>query len=707
MAIIGRIRKHSGLAVIIIGVAIAAFVIGDFGKKSAKGTNDISTIDGEAIPYNEFSNKVEETINAQKENSGNAKMTDDETYNIRTSTWSTLVKDLIMDKEYSELGLTVSSDELFDQVQGKNPHRYILQYFSDPKTGMYDQSMVMNYLKNLDQMEPKARDQWINFEKAIKTDRLETKFNNLITKAYYIPKAFLKKFYTDQTQMLKVRSISPPLTAISDSAVKLTDADYQAFYDKNKEFFYQEDETRDADYVVFEVQASPSDRNKIAADVKGLYQDMLTSTDLPNFINANSDVKYDSTFKKKGDLKNLLDSLAFKNAPGTFIPPFESGNSWIMAKVMAIQERPDTMKGVQLLVSFAGSPLQNPNIKRTKDQAKNLADSLLVVIKKSPLQLKELALKYSDFPTVKDDGGTIKEIVDGNANYAIFYNKGLTMKTDEVTLMETGLGYAIFKLTYKSKPVQKVRVALLHRAIEPSNQTYQDTYLKASAFAGQNRTAAAFEKAAAAQGIEKRAAQSIRQMDNFIMGMASAREVVRWSYNKETKIGDVSPVFDLNGKYLVAVLKSITEKGITPLDKVKDRIEQGVRNDKKIGMMAEKITTAMKTTKDIYALGAQFGAKVDTLSLTFSGFTQAQLGRENEIMGKLFTKKANGLEGPLKGRYGVYVVIIDEVIAAPAKDAYPGENSQMMTTFTSRVQGSLYEAIKKSAKIKDSRALFY
>ena len=129
MAIIGRIRKHSGLAVILVGVAIAAFVVGDFGKKRMKSTNEIGSVNGEAIPYPEFANKVEDAIQLQKENTGNEKITDDETFSIRQNTWNTEVKDILMQEEYDELGVAVSPDELFDQVQGRNPHRFILQYF--------------------------------------------------------------------------------------------------------------------------------------------------------------------------------------------------------------------------------------------------------------------------------------------------------------------------------------------------------------------------------------------------------------------------------------------------------------------------------------------------------------------------------------------------------------------------------------------------
>lgn len=279
MAIIGNIRKHSGLVVIIVGVAIAAFVIGDFSKKSGTGANDIGTVNGESIPYTEFNSKVEKNLEIQKENSGSDKITDQETYQLRQSTWTATIKELLMGEEYEELGLTVSPEELFDQVQGKQPHRFILQYFKDPATGQYNPSVVLNYLKNLDKMEPKAKNQWLQFEKAIKDDRQETKFNNLITKGYYVPKAFLKKDFLNQSKALNVLSVAPVTTAISDSSIKLTDADYQKFYDKNKIYFFMEEASRDLDYVLFEVVPSDIDRKKTAEDVAFLYKDFQTSLD--------------------------------------------------------------------------------------------------------------------------------------------------------------------------------------------------------------------------------------------------------------------------------------------------------------------------------------------------------------------------------------------------------------------------------------------
>jgi peptidyl-prolyl cis-trans isomerase D len=709
MAIIGKIRKHSGLAVIIVGVAIAAFVIGDFGKKRYRGTTDIGTVDGKSIPYTDFNNEVDQTIDIQKENNGNEKITDEETYNIRQQTWNTMVKNIIMEKECDALGLIVSPEELFDQVQGKNPHRYILQYFKDPKTGVYDPSLVLNYLKNLDNMEPKAKTQWLRFEKAIKEDRLQTKFDNLVAKAYYMPRAFLKKDYIDQSLALRVHWVAPTIEMIPDSTIKLTDADYQDFYNKNKPYFYQDQETRDLNYVVFNVVPSDADKKKIAEDVSSIYKEFTTIPDVANFVNANSDKKYDSTFTKKGTLPGRIDSLAFISPVGTYFEPFISNNAWYMGKLLAVQERPDTIRGAQLLVSYAGTALSqsNKNITRTKEQAEKKADSLLQVLKKDPSSFKMVTMQESDFPSAKEDGGDLKDIKDGDPSFAVFFNAGLDMKPNEIKIIHTNIGYAIFKVTFKSKPVKKVQVALLERNIDPSNQTYQDTYIKASMFAGQNRTANAFEKSAEQQGLSIRDAMSVKDMDNAVMGLQQAREVVRWAYADATKTGEVSPVFDLQGKYVVAVLQNINEKGYTPLDKIKDRLEQGVKNLKKVDVWAERLTNAMKTTKDLASLGAMFTTKIDSTNLTFAGYNPTPLAREYDLVGQLFTSKQNTLLGPLKGRYAAYVVIIEGTIPPAQTEDYAALASQLTAGFANRVSNGLYDAIRKASDIKDNRRMFY
>jgi peptidyl-prolyl cis-trans isomerase D len=706
MAVIQKIRNRSGLAVIIIGVAIAAFVIGDFGKKRSHQTTEIGVVDGEPIPYMDFNNKVEETIELQKENTGTDRITEEQTFSIRQSTFNQIVRNLILAEEYDKLGITVSPEELFDQVQGKNPHRFILQYFKDPKTGIYDPAMVLNYLKNLDQMEPKNKTQWLQFEKALKEDRQETKFVNLVSKGYYVPKALLKLDHVQQTKSLKVRYINPSYAGISDSLVKLTDEDFQKFYDKNQGYFLTDEAYRDIDFVAFDVVPSDIDRKNTAEDVAKIYADFSTVADAKTFTSANTDKRYDTGFVKKGVLPGKLDSIMFNSKVGTIVPPYESGDAWIMAKLLTIQDRPDSMQGSQIMVTWDGTRLSE-TVKRTKEQAKMRADSIAASLKNSPLPLTELARQISDFPTAKDDGGDLGWFMDGGQNYGIFYNEGLTMKPNDIRVVETAVGYSVFKLTAKTKPVKKVQVAVLQRDIEPSTQTFQDTYLKASTFQGQNKTQAAFDTAVVKAGLNKRNASNVREMDNFVQGMPNAREIVRWAYAEKTAIGEVSPVFDLTGKYVVALLKDKTDKGLQPLDKIKPRIEPAVRNVKKIEILAKQMEEVMKKTTDFTAMAAQLNTRIDTTVVTFISMNQYPITRDADMVGKLFSLPANKIQGPIQGTMGAYIVIIDEIVEAPPKDDFSFERSQAVQAFTGRATNGLFEALKKSADIQDNRLMFY
>jgi peptidyl-prolyl cis-trans isomerase D len=262
-------------------------------------------------------------------------------------------------------------------------------------------------------------------------------------------------------------------------------------------------------------------------------------------------------------------------------------------------------------------------------------------------------------------------------------------------------------VTEKTKLNMKVRIALLQRQIEPSNQTYQDTYLKASAFAGQNKTADAFDKSSTAGKLAKRPAQNLKEMDNSIQGLTSARELVRWAFSENVKIGEVSPVFDLSGKYVVAILKNSTDKGQLPLDKIKEKIEPNVKNFKKIELLAEKMTKAFQSTKDLNALAQQLNAKVDTAEIKFTGYGRTAISNEGEIVGNLFTIKKDQVTGPLTGNYGAYFVKVIEVTEPSPKEDFTVEKTQMHSAFDSRVTNSAYQAIEKVVKIQDNRAKFF
>ena len=184
MAVIGAIRKHSGLAVILVGVAIAAFVLSDLFKATPQAKTSIGIINGVEIQGTDFNYKVDANAETQKINQGIETLSYDELFRIKENTWQQIVNEILMDEEFAQLGLVVSGDELFDQIQGENPHPLILQYFTNPETGRYDRNLILNYLQNLDQVDEQSRNQWLSFEQFIKRDRLNAKYGNLILKGF-------------------------------------------------------------------------------------------------------------------------------------------------------------------------------------------------------------------------------------------------------------------------------------------------------------------------------------------------------------------------------------------------------------------------------------------------------------------------------------------------------------------------------------------
>ncbi|MDD3663832.1 MAG: SurA N-terminal domain-containing protein, partial [Bacteroidales bacterium] len=412
MAILGNIRKHSGLVVTLVGVAIGAFVIGDIGLKSWRNQTNVGNIDGEEITYKEFEQKVETNTELTKQGMGKDNLTAEEVFTVRQNTWNQLVNEVIMQKQYETLGLTISEEEITDLIQGPNPHRFIIQNFTNPETNQFDHNLLVNFLQTIDQREASVQKQMENLIVMIKADRLNQKYNNLIGKGYYMPKALVNKDYQMKNIKAQFRMVSQSFSMIGDSAVKVTDADLKAYYDKNINL-YDQTESRDIDYVVFEVTPSQEDRVAMAKEMDKLYQEMSTTNDLSAFINFNSDKPYDSTFLKKGTLPVQIDSLMFASEPGTMAGPWVDNDIYHIARLVDKQSRPDSLKASHILIAFKGAYGAAETVKRSRVEAVKLADSLLAATKKNQKDFATLAARFSNDPSAAKNSGDLGWFADG------------------------------------------------------------------------------------------------------------------------------------------------------------------------------------------------------------------------------------------------------------------------------------------------------
>jgi len=709
MAIIGKIRKHSALAVILVGIAITAFIVSDLFTGRGRGGRkrsipEIGRIENVEITNIEFSRRVEENLEIQRSNQNKENLTQQEAYEVRNSTWNQFVNEIIMGNEYDHLGLAVTTEELFDLVQGQNPHRLILQYFVDPNTGAYNPQMVINFLQNLDNMDPDVKKQWLNLEKYIKEDRLSQKYQNLVSKGYYVPQAFAKMDYDAKKRNAEVRYVAIRYTTLPDADVTLTDKDYEAYYEKNKKM-YEQDASRDIDYIIFDVQPSTTDRSEARESAYKIYDDFRNALDYITFVNSTSDERYDSTWHKKGTLPVLIDSVAFNSTPGTFIAPFEDGGAWYMARVMDMQARPDSMKAEHILVAYKGALRAAESITRTKEQAERTADSLFNIVKADKTKLQALAMMMSDDGSAKNNNGDLGWFADGSMIGP--FNEAVRNGTiGDVVKVETPFGYHIVKVTGKKDPTPKVRVAIVKRNVVPSSKTYQDIYMQASTFAGENSTREKFDKTVTDQGLNKRNATYLREMANSIPGIENPREIIRWAFTKGIEMGNVSPVFDVGGAYVVAVLTIVREKGTMPLEQMKENLKNFVLNEKK----AETIKERLKgSSTDIYQIARDFNSKVDTnLTLTFASRNLPGFGSEYQVIGEVFTMKEGDQSEPIQGNGGVFVVKLDRFYEPPSAPNYNQSRDQLAGAFRSRVTSNyMFTALQKKADIEDYRLTFY
>lgn len=705
MAVIGNIRKHSTFLIIIIGVALAAFVLGDFAKGGGGSREvNIGNVAGEDITIMDFNQKVDQFIQNTKQQQNKERLTSDEIYRLKDDTWKQIVREILMEKEYEALGLTVTTEELFDLVQGPNPHPLIKQYFADPNTGQYNRTLIIDYLRNLDNLPAEAKQQWIQFEEFIRNDYLSTKYKALVSNGYYVPNELAKMAYADDNNSANIAYLASNYADLADSLVNVTDADYEDYFEKNKER-YEQKASREIEYVTFEIKPSMKDMEASGKDIDEIYAEFKLTTDVARFVKSASDTPYDSSWKAQGQLPVQIDSNMFNSEIGTVTKPYLNNYIFSTARLVDISYRPDSLKASHILIAYAGALRANPEINRSKLQAEELADSLYNVVKKSSNKLTQLAMEFSDDGSIAQNAGDLGWFPDGQMIYA-FNEAVINTKVGGITMVETPFGYHIIEVTGKKEDVKKVKVAIVNREVIESNETYQKTFAKASKLASENKTIDTFNEAVTEEKMNKRTANNIQEMSNYISGLKNPRQIIHWAYNENTEVGDISPVFDLEGMFVVAALKSKTEEGYPNLEDIKSRLTAFVTNEVKGNVLAEKMG----------AYGKEFDKisenlnldKVDINSLTFSSRNIQGFGAENEVIGSVFGMNPSEVSEPIIGNGAVFVIKVDKLTEAPEQEDYIQNSTTLKNTFTQRVdQDYPFRAIEKASDIKDNRLLFY
>lgn len=710
MALIGTLRnKMTKWVVGFVAVAIGAFVLNDLfgnGPTAVFGNeNTVGEIAGSSISLKEYQDAIQVRENNYIMNFGR-QPGDREKPLLQQQAWEYLIAQKAIKPEFERLGVRVTSDEIWDMIQGKNVDEGVKNSFLD-SAGNFDRAQLMQYIQqveeiptdpNLFSMWQQGNYRWTTFKNDLELGRERIKYENLLIKTNYVTKAEAERDYHSQNDVAEVKYVYVPFFAISDSAITVSDADLRAYYNRTKSK-YKAEQMRSLNYVAFPIVASAEDSLQLREDLKTLAEGFKTTPD--DSLYASTNTEGNEPFAKY-NVSNLPPTLADQKdnlVVGTVFGPILEGDSYKVIKIVKIgRDTVGTAKASHILIRW------DDESEAAKKTAKEKARKILAEIK-GGASFAAKAREHGTDGTASQggdlgwfsSGGMVKPFED-----AVFGAKKTGVLSDVV---ETQFGYHLIDVTgvvdYTS-----YSVATIEFSITPSEETQNAAFLKAQNFAADLSGVKEFAERAKAQNLVVNQANNIRTNDRRLNDLGDARQIITWLF-RDGKVGKVSEVQELPSDYIVAVMTSETNEGVRSFEAVKEEITPAVRNELK----GKKIIETLKSkTGSLEELAASFGTDATVASssdLKFNSNTLPSVGLDPVAVGKIFALENGKRSEPFVGENGVLVAELQNKTVAPALGDYSMFKTQLKQSLDGRSSMGIAEAIKTAAGIEDKRYKFF
>ncbi|MFV0589790.1 MAG: SurA N-terminal domain-containing protein [Draconibacterium sp.] len=708
MATLQKIRTRAGLLVaIVIGVSLAAFILGDMlqGGSSMFQRNrlEIGVIDGESVQYPDFQKKVEELGEIFKQNYGTTQLDDNMWAQVRDQAWQQQISEIVMGDVYENLGIDVSSDELFDMLQGANIHPIVQQIFRNPETGQFDRAAVVRFLKGMETgaVTQENRAYWLNLENQIVEERTKTEYANMVGKGLYVTKEEAEASTSAAGKTVNFDYITLAQSTVADDQVTVSEKDLKEYYAAHQDD-YKEATSRRIEYITYPVKPSESDYTDTEKWINDIKSDFTKTEDNVQFVNANSDVAFQNVWYKKEDLPENIAAWVFdeKAQVNDVFGPYPDGDAFTLAKLHKSEMMPDSVEARHILIPV--------NSQAEAVAAQALADSLKTLIENGA-DFAKLARENSSDQGSAVNGGDLGWFR-RNMMVKPFEEAAFNNKKGEVSIAISQFGIHVIQTTQLGKLTPQVQIAYLTRNVVPSTKTYQDTYALASKFAGENTNREAFDAAVSEQKLAKRVA-NLGERDREIAGLENARQLVKSAF--EVEVNDFlqttqgSTIFELGDNFVIAVLTNVTEEGIAPFEKVSARIELAVTKEKKAEYLVEKLKTALAGKSDLNAVAQEMNTEVKNASnINFNSFSIPGLGLEPAVIGTVASLPVDQISAPVAGNNGVFVVVVTSETENPSANV-EAEQNRLAQTLSIRASSQAIQTHENAVEIVDKRAKFY
>ncbi len=705
MSALQFLREKAGVLVAgVIGFSLFLFVVSDFfgngrGQRiKARKYYEIGKIGEEVVSYQDYEQKVQNLLEIYKL-SGSTNIDEATTESIREQTWQQLVREKILENQYKKLGIGVSTEEVDELVLGNNPHQIVLQLFTDKQTGTFNKSFLVNFLKQTE-VDETAKKYWLFFENEIVNDRMNTKYNSLVSKGLFVTskQAEFDKDLAKAT--VDFSFIMKNYSSLSDSSVIISRSEIDSYYEKHKVSF-KRNAVRDIEYVTFDVVPSEEDIKQAEEWINKTKTEFAEAPDPVQFINLTADSRYVGFFTPISEVPANLADFVKKEDLKDVYGPFNDNGTFKLAKLLAVAERPDSVHVRHILLT--------PNQSRTLEKARVQADSLIKLIK-SGTSFETLAMANSDDKGSAQLGGDLGWFPEGRM-VVPFNNACFSAKKGEIVTAETTFGIHIIEILAQSKNTRKYNIGIIDRKILPGSATNQRIYSVASQFAGTNNTFEKFTKAVTDQGLTKRVANDITPQQKTLPGLDNPRSLIisLFQAEKDKIILDNSQqaVFEVGDKYVVAYCTKVQEEGIAPVKDIENEIRFNLTRDKKADLISAEFIKNNETGKTLDDIARTMELTVqEATQVNFRSYTVQGAGAEPALIAAASAAKQGTVAGPVKGENGVYMITVNNVTNSDNEDIKLLKD-RLMTTFQMRGSYEAYEALRKGANIVDKRYKFY
>jgi peptidyl-prolyl cis-trans isomerase D len=705
MALIGKIRNNMWLMIILIGLALAAFVIMDMtsGGGGAPTVNqfEVGEVDGEKIDWNEFQ-RMEQVLYSGSDVS---------IYDRRDYLWNFFVNKALVNDYADNLGLNVGQEELMELQFGSNLSPIIQQRFSNPQTGRVDRQTLNEFRQaiNNNQLQPQQRQYWQYQEREIMQNRTQTKFVNLVSKGMYTPTWLAEREAQLQSIQASFSYVKVPFAEVSNADANVSDEDLQNFLSENKQRFYRDEESRITTFASMRVQPTSADSAALRDELTQLLSDFAQAENDSLFVEFNEGFMA-PTYQEKEDLPEEIQDLVFDMQVGDTYGPYMSQGTYQAIKVLGFENIPDSVEARHIFRQI------DPNNPESIIRERALLDSLKRQIESGVASFDSLALNNGQDGSAAE-GGDLGYFEPG-AMLPTFENKTFYgLDVNELGVFQSQAGLHLVEVTDKAFDSEKrgVKVGYLVEPIIPSEETQNALYEEALTIASENRSVEDLKAAAdQRQDIQIRTSDPLDKNAYEIDGINSvdaARTIVRYIFDKKTTVGNVSPdVFIVeaqeqfyNAEYIIAGLSSIIPAGSPKLEDVRSIVRPEVLKKKKGELLRESMQG-----KNLSAVAQQYNTRVDTAQGVGLNATRIpNLGEEPSLVAALQDLDQGQLSAPIIGNNGVYLIQLNSKTEMPSMGNISQIKSSKSTQIRQRAQSSLLKSMQEGAEILDDRDKFY